>query len=396
MKLQTRFLLSLLILVCPILVGPSDAQQSGRYIVTIQAPAEQAAEAVMRAGGAVIHTYETIPAVAIQIPVQALPGLMRNPLVVDIEPDAVVTTMAKPGKTPPTPPAQTLPWGIDRIDAEWAWTTTTGIGVNIAIIDTGIDYAHPDLAANYCGGYDFVNKDAYPMDDNGHGTHVAGIIAAVDNTIGVIGVAPGASLYGVKVLNRTGRGWVSDIMKGVEWCMLTHFDDDPENDIDIANMSLGGGGYIQGFQDICTAAAAAGVILVAAAGNESGAVSYPAAYANVIGVSATNSSDDFASFSNYGAGVDIAAPGVSIYSTYKGGSYATMSGTSMAAPHVAGALALHVSRFGVLNAEDALFSTADDIPQLSKSQEGAGLVDAEQIATGESNGGGLSDPWPPQ
>mgnify|MGYP002345580186 CR=1 FL=1 len=362
MKLQTRFLLSFLILVCAILVCPSDAQQSGRYIVTIQAPTEQAAEAVMRAGGSVIHVYDNIPAIAIQVPAQALAGLQRNPLIVDIEPDSIVSTMAKPPKQPPTPPAQTLPWGINRIDAEWAHAKDyLGQGAKVAVVDTGIDLTHPDLGV--AGGINIINPAKSYADDNGHGTHVAGIIAARDNAIGVIGVAPAASLYAVKVLNRSGMGWTSDIMAGVDWCIT--------EGMDVVNMSLGGGSYIQEFQNLCDAAAAAEVQIVAAAGNESGAVSYPAAYANVIGVSATDSSDAFASFSNFGIGVDIAAPGVSIYSTYKGGGYATLSGTSMAAPHVAGTLALSLN----------IFTTADDI-ELPAIQQGDGLVDAGEAATG--------------
>ncbi len=151
-------------------------------------------------------------------------------------------------------------------------------------------------------------------------------------------------------------------MAGVDWCIT--------NEMDVVNMSLGGGAYSATFQALCNEAFGAGIHIVAAAGNESGAVSYPAAYANVIGVSATNSSDGFASFSNYGEGVDIAAPGVAIYSTYKGGGYATLSGTSMAAPHVAGTLAL---------AQFNIFDTADDLGELGWDDYfGWGLVDAEK------------------
>jgi len=231
------------------------------------------------------------------------------------------------------------------------------------VVDTGIDLTHPDLSVK--GGINIINPRKSPADDNGHGTHVAGIIAALDNDFGVVGVAPEASLYAVKVLNRSGIGWTSDIMAGVDWCIT--------EGMDVVNMSLGGGSYISDFQDLCDKAAEAGIAIVAAAGNEGGAVSYPAAYANVIGVSATDSSDAFASFSNFGIGVDIAAPGVGIYSTYKGGGYTTLSGTSMAAPHVAGTLALSLN----------IFETADYIDGLSVYQQGAGLVDAGEAATGK-------------
>lgn len=371
MRLQSRILLLAVVLVC-ILAAQSHAQPLDRYIVTIQAPAEQAAEAVLRAGGGVIHVYSNIPAIAIQIPAQALEGLARNPLVVDIEPDSVVTTMAKPAKPTPSQPDQTLPWGVDRIDAECAHAQgVVGTGVKVAVVDTGIDLQHPDLVVK--GGRNMINPRKSYTDDNGHGTHVAGIIAALNNQIGVVGVAPGASLYAVKVLSASGSGWTSDIMAGVDWCI--------DNNMDVVNMSLGGGAYSATFQALCNEAFAAGIYIVAAAGNESGAVSYPAAYDNVIGVSATNSSDGFASFSNFGVGVDIAAPGVYIYSTYKGGGYATMSGTSMAAPHVAGTLAL---------ASYDIFYTADDIG-LSDDEQGAGLVDAAEAATAQELGGDLSD-----
>lgn len=390
MKFQTKILVSVLVLAVSICAGQSHAQQMRRYIVTIQGPAAEAADAVMRAGGGVIHVYDIIPAIAIQIPQQALAGLERNPLIVAIEPDAVATTSVKPGKPQP-PTTETLPWGVDRIDAEYAWPAgVTGDGVKVAVVDTGIDYTHPDLDGNYAGGTNIINSLKSPMDDNGHGTHVAGIIAAErGNNLGVVGVAPKASLYAVKVLDRTGSGYVSDIIAGLNWCV--------SHGIHIANMSLGTTVDVQSLHNACDNAWAAGVILVAAAGNDSGAVNYPAAYESVIAVSAVDSTDNLAYFSSRGPQVDFAAPGVNILSTYKGGGTKTLSGTSMAAPHVAGTMALAVQRVlasggpwdavAVAAAEAYVRDAADDLGSPGPdSLYGHGLVDAEQAATGFETG----------
>lgn len=390
MKTQARILLVVLLMTLVVFVGQSSAQDMGRYIVTIQGPAEQAEQAVLRAGGVVDHVFDIIPAIAIQIPAAALPGLERNPAVISIEPDVVATALPKPpsppgqDKKPPKddeepPPPQELPWGVDRIDAEWAWDTSTGSGVNVAIIDTGIDNDHPDLSV--AGGINYVPSGKGPPwarkvdpgawdDDNGHGSHCAGIVAALDNEIGVVGVAPEASLYAVKALDSSGSGYVSDIIAGLEWSV--------NNYMDIVNMSLGADADVQAFHDACDAASEAGLLLVAAAGNDGGAVDYPAAYGSVIAVAATDSSDIRPYWSSYGPEIAIAAPGVNILSTYKGGGYETHSGTSMAAPHVAGTLALAVFD---------IFTTADDLPPTGVDDyTGAGLVDAEEAALGTENG----------
>ncbi|NQE53422.1 Tk-subtilisin [ANME-1 cluster archaeon GoMg3.2] len=279
---------------------------------------------------------------------------------------------------------ETLPWGVDRIDAELVWNgaedgcdvtpgRNAGAGAIVAIIDTGLDKDHPDLAANIAGGRNFVgwsrvDPDAWD-DDNGHGTHCGGIVAAVDNEEGVIGVAPEASLYGVKVLDRRGSGYVSDIIAGIEWAV--------ENGADIISMSLGTTSDVPSLDGACDAAWNNGVLLVAAAGNEEGSpVIYPAAYSSVIAVSATNSDDNLASFSSTGPEVELAAPGVNIYSTYKKGGYAIKSGTSMACPHVAGTAALAIG-----NVRQCLQDTAEDLGDLGfDTKYGHGLVDAEVAA----------------
>ncbi len=367
--------LAVLLMMLVVFAGQSSAQDMGHYIVTVKGPAE---EAVIRAGGIVDHVFELIPAIAIRIPDAALKGLERNPAVVSIEEDIVVTALPKPDKPPgqdkkppkdgeEPPPPQELPWGVDRIDAEYAWGTSTGTGVKVAVLDTGIDYKHLDLDDNCYGGVNVINPHKDYRDDNGHGTHVAGIIAAENNEIGVIGVAPEAALYGVKALDRNGSGWLSDIIAGLEWCF--------NNEMDIVNMSFGSNSDIQAFHDACDAAANS-LVLVAAAGNDSGPVDYPAAYSSVIAVSATNSSDGLAYFSSYGSEIALAAPGVNILSTYKGGGYETHSGTSMACPHVVGTLALN------LNVE-TLYNTADDLGVTGWDQYyGYGLVDAGEAATG--------------
>ena len=261
--------------------------------------------------------------------------------------------------------SQTTPTGISRIFAES--TTNKGAGVGVAVIDTGIDLTHPDLKTNIASQNKsciFGKKNA--NDDNGHGTHVAGTIAALDNGSGVVGVAPQAKLFAVKVLNKSGGGTWSSVICGIDWVTANA----ATLGIKVANMSLGGGGLSDNncgnsnndalHKAICRARDA-GVTFVVAAGNSGANASsfVPAAYDDaVITVSALADSngiaggggpatsygpdDTFATFSNFGFVVDIGAPGVSIYSTWKSGGFATISGTSMATPHVAGAAALFI------------------------------------------------------
>ena len=239
--------------------------------------------------------------------------------------------------------------------------------MHIAILDTGIDYDHPDLAANVVGGIylgggfwdEFIGKDGSTSssdwnDGNGHGTHCAGIVAAVKNGIGVVGVAPQAKLHAIRVFDNQGAGYTSDVCQALEWCA------DSANGIDIVSMSFGGDPTAS-LQEACQVARNAGVLLIAAAGNEDGgAVMYPAAYDSVIAVSAIDASDAFASFSSAGKEIELAAPGVSIKSTYLGGQYATISGTSMACPHVTGAAALALAA-GVSDVRIQLQATAVDL-----------------------------------
>lgn len=269
------------------------------------------------------------------------------------------------GKPVAAPPAQSVPWGVAAVQADLANAVTEGAGTVVCIVDTGIQSDHPDLSTNVLGGENFVmqkgsiNASAW-TDDNGHGTHVAGTVAALDNAVGVIGVAPQAGLFAVKVLDRRGSGYMSDVADGILSCVA--------NGADVINMSLGSSADSAVVHDAVITASAAGVILVAAAGNEASGVSYPAKYDEVIAVSAVDSNMALAYFSNTGVEVDFAAPGVSVYSTTKGGSYATYSGTSMASPHVAGVAALMVA-----SGRTQLFAT--DIG-LTLEEQGGGFIDA--------------------
>ena len=347
--------------------------------------------ALVRAfGGDAVRSLALVNAQAAALPPGIEKQLARRAEVLRIDVDAEVRALGKPAippgldkKDPPEQPAQVLPWGVDRIDAEYAWAISGGAGVAVAVLDTGIDRDHPDLAANIAGGVNFVSKPPWkPVDpskwddDNGHGTHVAGIIAALDNDIGVIGVAPEADLYALKVLDKTGSGYISQIIAGLEWCIA--------NGIDVANMSLGTDADIQSFHDACDEAAAAGVILVAAAGNDGADVDYPGAYGSVLAVAATDADDAVPWWSSPGSAVAIAAPGVSVYSAWKGGGYDTSSGTSMAAPHVTGTLALALAAGVSTN----LCATADDLPPPGIDvYTGCGLVDAEEAVTGTAANG---------
>lgn len=331
--------------------------------------------------GEITHRYKYVPAVAADLPEQAIENLKKNPNIAYIEPDYEVEALG-----------ETVPWGITKIEAPVVHASgNKGSGVNVAIIDTGIDYTHPDLAGNYIGGYDFVNTDSDPIDDKGHGTHCAGIIAAVDNEIGVIGVAPAANLYALKILDNTGSGSSSNLIAAIEWAIDTHTtDSDNSNDIQIISMSLGSNSGDLTLQAECSKAYYDyGILLVAAAGNDgkvSGigdTVDYPGAYSSVIAVAATDSNNVRASFSSTGPDVELAAPGVGVYSTYLGG-YTSLSGTSMACPHVAGTAALVLAAnpsFTNENVRAKLANTATDLGTSGRDTfYGFGLVNAQAAA----------------
>lgn len=362
----------------------------GRYIVIFNAGINEAAKDALakQFSGVVEEPVALIGnANVVLLPPQAIQALLHSGKVLRVEEDAVAYAVAKPIPSPIQQPAETLPWGIAKINANNLWATNTGVGIKVAIIDTGIDQDHPDLAANIKGGQNFVTVrgriDPNKWDDdNGHGTHVAGIVAAIDNSIGVIGVAPGASLYGVKVLDKAGSGYVSSIINGINWSI--------NNGIQVINMSLGTSSDVQSLHDACDIAYQAGIVVVAAAGNSGDAnpdndVNYPARYSSVIAVAATDSNNLRASWSSDGIEVAVAAPGVSIYSTYKGGGYSTLSGTSMASPHVAGAVALVLAANSSLTPDGIrtkLQSTAYDLGTPGQDNYyGFGLIDVYAAVT---------------
>lgn len=225
---------------------------------------------------------------------------------------------------------QTTPWGVTRVGGPAA-----GAGLHAWIIDTGIDLDHADL--NVGSGANFVTKGKdSPDDGNGHGTHVAGTVAALDNTIDVVGVAAGATVHPVRVLDNSGSGTIDGVVAGVDYVAAN------ASSGDCANMSLGASGHYQSLHDAVLNAAGKGIRFAIAAGNDGDdASNYEPAHVehnNVFTVSAIDSNDSLTSWSNYGSPVDFAAPGASILSTKNGGGTATMSGTSMAAPHVCGLL----------------------------------------------------------
>ncbi len=312
----------------------------GRKIVVFNIGLNDTAkdELIARAGGAKLKNLDFISAKAVWVPDRAAAAkLAAYSGVVRVDDDVVVEALVKEGfvkvNKASRQPAEVLPWGVDRVDAELVWPSgNTADPIKVGIIDTGISNRHPDLLANVKGGVNTINLLKSWNDDNGHGSHVAGIVAGLDNDIGVIGVGPAVDLYAIKVLNAAGSGYLSDVIEGIQWAIA--------NEMQVINMSLGTASDIQSFRDAVVATKAAGIVVVAAAGNNGGSVIFPAAYPETIAVSATDRNNVIASWSNRGPEVDLAAPGVSIYSTYKGTGYATLSGTSMAAPHVAGSVAL--------------------------------------------------------
>ena len=381
--------------------------ERSRYIVVLHddepAPAVAAREIAGKVGGEVGFIYQyALKGFSIAVPEPAVAGLERNPRVKYIAPDDLRYAIA-----------QATPTGVQRIFAAENTDGITGnyntsiyidgsdnyrVDVDVAVIDTGIDLQHPDLqvmtGVNCTGTLVNAKCVAGGDDDHYHGTHVAGIIGALDNGVGVVGVAPGARLWPVKVMNSKGSGYSSWIIAGIDWIAKN------AATIEVANMSLGGPGYSQAEHDAIQGAVNAGVAFAVAAGNDDAdAGNYsPAAFDNVLTVSALadfdgrpgrlssptcfiDQDDTLAYFSNWGSAVDIAAPGACILSTYpiEKGSYGTLSGTSMASPHVAGALALLASA--------AKPAGAADVTNLYAQVENAGNSN-----WGDDSGDGLQEP----
>ena len=326
-----------------------------RWIVTLHGgdPGAVAADHGRRLGAGVSHVYRhALRGYSATMTAEQARRVASDPDVAGVVPDAPVHITA-----------QTVPAGIPRtggtLSSASAGDGRGSVDADIAVIDTGIDPKHPDL--NVVGGTNCIAGGLSFADLNGHGTHVAGTAAAKDNSVGVVGMAPGARLWAVRVLDASGSGFFSNIICGIDWVTAR------ASTIEVANMSLGGSGPEGSCTDgglhqaICRSVGA-GVTYVVAAGNSSSdAASFvPASFDEVVTVSAvadfdgrpgglgaptcsTGVDDQFASFSNYGSDVDLTAPGVCVLSTYRGRDYRVLSGTSMASPHVAGAAALYRS-----------------------------------------------------
>ncbi len=349
----------------------------------------------------------------------------RDPAVEYIEPNTTVFAT----ETFPNDPSFEQLWGLNNtgqtggvpdadIDAPEAWDIQTGNDVVIGVIDSGVDYTHPDLQDNIWTnpgeipddgidndgngfvddfyGYDFVNEDGDPFDDESHGTHVSGTIAAQGNNgIGVTGVNWDAQIMGIKFLDEFNSGTTFDAIEAVEYSIMMG--------VDLTNNSWGGGGFSQGLYDAIAAAGDAGQLFIAAAGNDSSDTDifphYPSSYDldNIISVAATNDEDQLAGFSNFGAtSVDLGAPGQEILSTVPGNNYAVFNGTSMATPHVSGVAALLLSEFPGLSAQDVkerILETVDPIPALEGITVSEGRLNAFNALFAPNAGGIEGSKW---
>jgi serine protease len=297
---------------------------------------------------------------------------------------------ASPSLTGPNDQYYSKQWNLHKIGVEGAWTRTKGSGVTVAVIDTGITKVRDLYETKFVKGYDFVNDNETAKDDNGHGTHVAGTVAqATNNKYGVAGVAYEANLMPLKVLGADGGGTVADIAEAIKFAA--------NNGADVINMSLGGGGESQLMKEAIEYAHRKGVVIIAAAGNENtDGSSYPARYPHVIGVSAFGPDGEKAPYSNFGAGIDISAPGGSeagaiLQETINEngeGVFLGLQGTSMASPHVAGVAAL-VKAAGVTDPEDilkVLKQSARVIQDDGLNYYGAGQLNAEAAVKLASEG----------
>lgn len=422
------------VVIPPVLAdAKTDTGEISRVFISFDGPVGEQEKALVRAfRGDIKYSYTITDAIAAQIPTQALEGLSRNPHVTSIELDQEVHALDIELDNS---------WGVKRIGGGDVHTTyaNKGTGVSVGIIDSGINYYHEELAANYQGGYDFYYYDYDPMDVYGHGTHVAATACGADNSngttengepqFGVVGVAPECDLYSLRVLNEDGVGYWSDIVAAVQWAtgakvQLEAWGDTPATTsqgvkLDVVNLSLGKDAHPgQAVEDAFQNAYDQGLLIVAAAGNSGNkggkneSTIYPAKFSSVIAVAATDDTDNRATFSSTGVDVELAAPGVDVYSAWnddtpyygtsvcdgpvvdlngdgypEGNCYKFGSGTSMASPHVAGTAVLMIAAGmadhngdGVVDNKDVrlvLQNSAIDLGEAGRNvQYGYGLVNA--------------------
>lgn len=276
----------------------------------------------------------------------------------------------------PLPNKGRVDWGLRRIGAPTVWEKLKERRVRVGIIDTGITDTHPDLQANIKECTSTLDGNSSFLDDNGHGTHVAGTIGARSTRGGMVGINPYTDFYIVKAFDRQGSAKLSDIIEGIDWLI--------RRQVNVINMSFSTAETNNIFSRAIQEAYFRGTVLVAAAGNDGGtnSVNYPAKYSEVIAVSATDSRDNLASFSSTGPEVDFCAPGVDIKSTWLRSGYKVSSGTSFAAPHIAGAAADLLNYYGPMSPDQVkgkLASGAVALDGLSEEQQGAGIVELTRI-----------------